>query len=168
MSCSPSPWPELFCVLSLLAGCGGAAIRGGHATTEESLRHTSRVLSFVVSDCRDAHEAPTAARSARVDIVRLGSGEAALVEYRPGYDALVVQNSFIDGSVQIFQAIVEASGEKPLLHEFRIPEPAASGGEVRVSDRFTEEPLSSGGFRARGQGLVSHCALSLAEPSQSH
>ena len=157
------------CALALAAACGGAEIRGGHGTSEAALRRTTKVLSFVPEDCRDAHEAPTLTRSARVEIVRLASGEAALVEYRPGYDALVILNSFIDGNVQVFQAIIEPGDGDPLLHEFRIPEPATAAGEVRVSDRFSEEPLSSGGFRARGQGLVSRCALSpVMAPEPQH
>jgi len=151
-----------FAALALSSACGGAEIRGGYASSEAALRRTTRVLSFVPEDCRDAHELPTLPRSARVDIVRLASGEAALVEYRPGYDAFVVHNSFIDGNAQVFQAIAEPDGGDPLLHEFRIPEPATTAGEVRVSDRFREEPLSNGGFRARGEGVVSRCALSPA------
>lgn len=149
-------------LLLLALGCGGAEIRGGRSAPESALRRTTRVLSFVARDCRDAHESPTVGRSTRVDVVRLSSGAAALVEYRPGYEALVVENSFIDGKVQVFQAIVEAGDHAPLLHDFRVPELGTSSGEVRVSDRFEEEEFSNGSFRARGIGLVSRCVLSPA------
>ena len=152
-------WPSIL-TAALFVACGGAEIRGGHGAQDRALSRTTRLFSFVPNDCRDAHESPTTGRSARVDIVRMPSGAAALVELRPGYDALVVENSFLDGKVQVFQAIIQAEDHEPLLHEFRIPELATGIGEVTVSDRFDEESFSSGAFRARGMSLVSRCVLS--------
>lgn len=146
--------------LLVALGCGGAEIRGGHAAPESALGRTTTVLRFVAEDCRDSHERPTMPRSDRVEVVRLASGAAALVEYRAGYDALVVENSFVDGKAQVFQAVVEAEGGAPLLHEFRVPELGNQSGEVRISDHFDVEELSNDGFRARAAGLLSRCVLS--------
>ncbi len=142
--------------LLLVVGCSSAGIDGGH--TEPAAPHAlDRIAEYAVSDCRDARGEPVAAPPCRVSRVRLGSGRDALVEERPGYDTLVLDQARAEGKNWVFALTLGDGSGGRVMHELSIP--AAPGrGRFRIADRFegeagnAEDPL-------RATAVALDCAL---------
>jgi hypothetical protein len=99
-----------------------------------------------------------------VQRVALADGGEALLELRPGYDAVVVTNAHDEASGRVFQYVSNDGHHADILHTFRLT-PLVPGPRLELSDAFTTDSAGAG-FRATAKSVILGCDLvfSKAEP----
>ncbi len=141
-----------------LAACGGDPIRGGKTGESRVARQGRDVATFVPTKCVDARGAPSpVVERSRLTLVQRRDEKLVLVEETPGFDALLVDNSFEDGGGRVFQVITESNDGVPLLREFRLAKSGA--GKLAVARDWSSTSLRGGGFRASYRQAILSCAL---------
>jgi hypothetical protein len=145
-------------------GCSGSAeLRGGSTVAAGTKPAGVAVGAWLTKDCRDAKGA-SAERATQVYLVQRSDGRRELVEQRPGYDSLVVQNSFIDGAEVVYQVSIKPEDGSIALHEFRLPS-AGGPGRLSVSRRWKQVDSSEHRFRGYVEAAILTCSLS-ASPAE--
>lgn len=168
MSRSRSP-AALLLALALSTACGGPSLRGAIAIEDGRDFAGAARAELVPSNCRDGRGAPTEAPSLRIQRVLLSDGREALLELRPGYDAVVITNAHDDGHGRVFQYVSDDGRRGKLLHVLHMT-PMVPGPRLELSDSF-QAPGSDAEFRASfGQPLLA-CDLvfpaPLAQPART-
>jgi hypothetical protein len=93
-----------------------------------------------------------------VDVTQLANGNTVVLEYRGGYDTLVVSNGFVEDQAWVFQAVMQPSSSKhaKTLREYRLWK---DGGVLRVADEFETKDLPGQRFQASFSRPILQCAL---------
>lgn len=114
--------------------------------------------TYVTKDCKDstghAFEQPV-----RVFVVKDTEGFELLVAARPGYDSLVIRNHFEESGETVFQAVLDSTADRPVLHDFRIPKESGGEGKMAIAFMFTETESSEGVLRAKVKAAAIACRL---------
>ncbi|HEX4337966.1 MAG TPA: hypothetical protein VH062_18780 [Polyangiaceae bacterium] len=136
----------------LCFSCSSAKIAGGAPVAPGSEPEGMAVAYFNVTRCEDANGARVPEQEGHVSLVRMPDARIVLVERRPGYDSLVVENGWDEGDARVFQLAMKRTGGGPFLREYRVPVAGAVTGRVVVVDRVASWRDSSRGFHARYEG----------------
>jgi hypothetical protein len=146
------------------ASCGGELIRGGRIVAPGNEPPGSARCEFERRQCRDLGREPVElARTAKAIVVVNGDA-LMLLETRPGYDSLVIDNRFSDGRDTVFQAVV-ATDEGKLLYSLELPAcGGGSSGTLSIARIWDEQSLPGGGFKATTQLPIATCDLVQTEP----
>jgi len=147
-------------VLLLLPACGNGALEGASAVPSSKVPSGRVVSNLEPSDCVDQSGKPVARPATAIRVLVREDGTPLLIEQRPGYDALVVHNSFSEGQSLVFQAISSPDDAEPALHEYRLDWPAARAGRLGSALYFEATFQPGGGFRAQATNLSLSCKLS--------
>jgi len=143
---------------ALAAGCGGPQLRGGRSVATGDEPGGQVLGSWVPSDCRDARGG-VSGRPTRLFLVQPVSGAPVLVEVRDGYDSVVVENSFAEKQLRIFQLVAETDDGVLYLHDFRVPATGTGSGRMAAAIRWREVERSDGRFQAYPEGPLVTCTL---------
>jgi hypothetical protein len=146
-------------LLLLLPACGSAGLEGASAMPASELPSGRVVSNLEPSDCVDRGGKPVARPATKIRVLVREDGKPLLIEQRPGYDALVVHNSFSEGSSLVFQAISEPEDAEPALHEYRLSWPAAQSGQLGNAALFEATFHAGGSFKAQATALSLSCKL---------
>lgn len=137
------------------SACGGSALEGA-SIVAPGREPTGKVVAvYAPRGCVDRSGGPASPRPVRLFLVDRAGG-LVLVETRPGYDSLVIDNGFAVQGYNVFQASLESSA-RPILLDYRIA-PDASGGKMAVA-RIWQRAERSHGFRAYFSQVVLACRL---------
>ncbi len=136
--------------LSLLAcaACSSARIAGGATVAPGSEPPGVTLSLFGMGRCEDEAGARVPESEARISVVRLQDGRFVLVERRPGYDSLVVDNGWDEGNIRVFQLALKRSDGVPYLREYRVPRDGSDFGRLVLVDRVIAWRDSRRGFHA--------------------
>ena len=145
--------------LLLLPACGNGALEGASAVPAREVPSGRVVSNLEPSDCVDHDGKPVARPATKIRVLVREDGKPLLIEQRPGYDALVVHNSFADGGSLVFQAISEPDDADPALHEYRLSWPAAQSGQLGNAALFEATFHAGGSFKAQATELALSCKL---------
>ncbi len=145
---------------TLSLACSSAGISGGVLVAPGSEPEGATLAFFNVTRCEDANGARVPEPEARVTLVRMSDGRSVLVERRPGYDSLIVENGWNEGDTRVFQLALKRSGKGPLLREYRVPRSKSGSGQIIVVERVGDWGDSSRGFHARYAKPSMACELS--------
>lgn len=115
--------------LACALGCSGSPFRGGYAVGAAPLLGQKTLSTFLPGVCQDAAHADMAPDFVSLDLVETSTGRPLLVEHRPGYDLLVVENFFDDGPFLVFELIVKSDN---LLRRWRVPRTPSASGSLAV------------------------------------
>ena len=138
-------------------GCSGSPFRGGYALREAPIARSKTLSTFVPGACQDAARADIVADFASVDLVETSTGRPLLLEHRPGYELLVAQNFFDDGSFLVFEVLVKGDN---LLRKWRVPRTPSATGSLDVGRVLTLQEAAKGdGFRAGLASTRFSCSL---------
>jgi hypothetical protein len=130
------------------AACSSARIAGGATVAPGSEPPGVALSLFGVGRCEDEGGARVPEPEARISVVRIRDGRLVLVERRPGYDSLVVDNGWDEGDVRVFQLALKRTGGVPYLREYRLPRTGSDFGRLVLVDRVTTWRDSRRGFHA--------------------
>jgi hypothetical protein len=142
-------------VLAFSSACSGAPFRGGYATVEAPIAGAKTLSRFVPGACHDTARADLDPDFSSLELVETKTGRPLLLEHRPGYALLVVENFFDDGPFLDFEVIVKSDN---LVRTWRVPRSAGATGTLEVGRVLT---LRAEGDRFRA-GLASsplRCSL---------
>ncbi len=143
----------------LLTACGNGALEGASAVPVGELPSGRVVSNLEPSDCVDRSGKPVPRPATKIRVLVREDGKPLLIEQRPGYDALVVDNSFSEQQSLVFQAISEPDDAEPALHEYRLEWPAARAGRLASAATFEATFEAGGGFKAQAAELSLSCKL---------
>jgi hypothetical protein len=136
-------------VLALVAsGCNSARIAGGRVVASGTEPAGVVAGAWTASDCRDASDKPSAFGAVSVEVRRLSDGRLVLVERRPDYDSIVVDNSFVRGQERVFQLALKSAASAPYLLEYRVPVSGSGQGRLVVAARRWDSRETDDGFVA--------------------
>ncbi len=144
-----------------LLSCSGASLRG--ATLSEMV-HEPRAEApsdASPSHCIDARGAPASVPAVRFSRSILANGAEAVIERRPGYDALVIENHFEEANAATFAYVSHDAKRPDVLHLVRLPS-ANAPGKLLLSTVYALTPTASG-FRATSQRNALECELASSE-----
>ena len=147
-------------VVASCAACSSAGLAGGVLVGAGGEPAGTTLALYGMGRCEDEHGARIPAPEARVSAVRLGDGRVVLVERRPGYDSIVVDNGWNDGDERVFQLALKRSGGAPSLREYRLPRSGGDFGRLVVVDRVSRWNDARRGFRAEYSRATLSCSLS--------
>lgn len=108
-------------------------------------------------DCRDVKNTPLQVGPTRIDVIDQPDGHEVLVEYRRGYDSMVVDNSFVDHESRVFQVSLKSDDGRPYLRQYRIPQSHAPG-ELAITDDW-EHHRTKSGFIGKFRRTLLRCTL---------
>ncbi len=145
--------------LLALSSCGGSILDGADAVPAGERPSGQALGSFTPADCVDGAGKAVARPATRITLLKREDGRLLLVEDRPGYDSLVVHNSFQQAPDLVFQAISEPDDGPPALHEYRVAWPGAQSGMLANAAYFSATMYAGGSFRARADKLSVSCKL---------
>lgn len=148
--------------LALGAGCGGPSLRGAIPIEDSREFAGAARAELVPKNCRDGRGAPTEPPALRVQRVLLSDGREALLELRPGYDAVLITNAHDDARGRVFQYVSDDGHQGKILHVLRMT-PTLPGPRLELTDSF-EAPGSGADFRATTQRPTLGCDLALPAP----
>jgi hypothetical protein len=94
-------------------------------------------------------------------VVRIRDGRLVLVERRPGYDSLVVDNAWAHDDTRVFQLAFKRASGGPYLREYRVPE-GAGFGRLVLTKAVQDWGESAKGFRASYSKAALACELAPA------
>lgn len=152
------PW----LALTLGTACGGPSLRGAIAIEDGRDFAGAARAELIPSNCRDGRGSPAEAPALRVQRVLLSDGREALLELRPGYDAIVVTNGHDDARGRVFQYISDDGRHRKILHVLSMT-PTVPGPRLALVDSF-QAAGSDAEFRATfGQPLLA-CDLVFPPP----
>jgi hypothetical protein len=162
--CGPMPHPVAFCALAvaaivLLPGCR-RSLTGAVLTPSSSIPSGALVASYSPTGCTDGSDR---VEHRVVDHLRDPHGASMLVERADAPSWLVIRNTFVDGSLVVFQAIQESSQPKTAW-EYRVPADGRGSGTFRSSNAFEVEYLPGGVFRATLFTELNRCSLAQVDP----
>jgi hypothetical protein len=144
--------------LACACACSSPSVRGGDPVQAGREPKGKVTATYVTRDCKDssghAFEQPL-----RVFVVRDTEGFELLVAARPGYDSLVIRNHFDESGETVFQAVLDSTADRPVLHDFRIPKKPGADGRMAIAFAFTETESSESVLRARVTGAAIACRL---------
>jgi hypothetical protein len=146
---------------ALCLGCAGPSLRGALALEDSRDFARAARAELVPSDCRDARGAPADPPALRVQRVALADGGEALLELRPGYDAVVVTNAHDQARGRVFQYVSNDGRSGQLLHTLLLT-PVVPGPRLTLSDVFSLEG-SGAAFRATSERPILSCDLVFAK-----
>lgn len=135
-------------LLVACTACSTARIAGGATVAPGSEPPGVTLSLFGMGRCEDESGARMPESEARISVVRLQDGRLVLVERRPGYDSLVVDNGWDEGDTRVFQLALKRSGGVPYLREYRLPRDGSDFGQLVLVDRVTAWRDSRRGFHA--------------------
>jgi hypothetical protein len=147
---------------TVVAACSSASIRGGTAQGERRALPGVTLTSYAEVDCRDSSSAPVE-RSATLFVLQQQDGHVVVAELVPARDTLVAEQHFADGDEAVYQVVVEPASGRPVLHDYRIPKRGGKDGRMALTERWSEQELPDGGFRATPTGPVLSCLLAAAK-----
>src|SRR5262245_36444136 len=134
-------------------------MRGGE-TAPPGREPDGRVLArYVATDCKDAGGGKLA-DSTRVFLVDEGQGQKFLVDSRPSYDSIVVRNHFDEGQEVVFQVLLETSGGKKILRDYRLPASGQGDGRMAAGESFDLNDVPEPAVRGRLRSSTLACKLS--------
>jgi hypothetical protein len=142
----------------ILLGCGATDIRGGATAKPERVEQKGPVSHYLIEACRDA-KGTLWPHDGAVQVFQDADGNSALMETRPGYDALVVFNHHLDKGERVFQVITQSESGTAILHDYRLPADGGGAGRLALARRFHERELESGGFAATPEQPELACSL---------
>ena len=148
---------------SLLTGCAGAQISGGHVEDPDGPASTAGRAIDVVS-CVDGRGRPVAVMS-RLRLQR-HMGTTRIVELVAGYDALVVTRFRDQGEHRVFSLLLESPGGDAQLRQYTVPRAATQDpthaeaflGTLVVATEWTQSFSLAGLWRAP-RVVARRCAL---------
>jgi len=143
-------------VLGVTAACGSPTLDGAAIVPAGREPAGDVVAVYEPRQCVDGNGRAATPRSARLFLVDRGGSDFVLVEARPGYDSLIVDNRFAVEGYNVFQASLEAS-VPPILLDYRIT-PDTSAGKMAVA-RIWQRAERLSGFRAYFSQAVLACRL---------
>jgi hypothetical protein len=147
--------------LASLAACNSARIAGGYTVQEGAEPAGSLVGHWTVKDCRDPRGTVLSAGKEDVRLVQTGD-RIVLVDEKPAYDAIVVDNGFVRGSERVYQLAIKRTSSAPYLREYRVPASGNKAGRISIVKDFTDEETDRGFVAAYRAPLVT-CELLPAE-----
>jgi hypothetical protein len=146
-------------LLVACAACSSARIAGG-AIVAPGSEPSGFVLSlYGMGRCEDETGARVPEPEARVSLVQLRDGRIVLVERRPGYDSLVVDNGWDEGETRVFQLALKRTDGVPYLREYRLPRSGSDFGQLALVDRVAAWGDTRNGFHAIYRRPSLSCAL---------
>jgi hypothetical protein len=119
--------------------CNSARIAGGYTVAPRSVPDGKVEAAYHVGDCRDGNARPLPSSHAKVRLVRLIDGSIALVDARPAYDAVVVDNVRVEQSSRVFDLELKGVSTPPYLREYRLPVNGTDPGRFVIASAFTED-----------------------------
>jgi hypothetical protein len=159
-------WAAALLVLASLCACSGPSIRGARITRARFEPEGHLLGEYTPRACTDSRGQPTEL-TLLVRLVQEADGQPLLAVRRPGYDTMVIRNSFRERGALVFQAAVEAH-DGPILLDFRLPEQSGAPGRLTFSRRFEEKRTEGESFRARLAAPSLVCGLDGRAASRSH
>ena len=148
--------------LALCAGCGSAGIAGGVQTAPGAEPHGKIVARYTVGRCEDVDGTRIPEPDSRIAVVRLPGGRVVLVERRPGYDSLIVDNGWTETDTRVFQLAFKRASSPPYLREYRLPMEGEGFGRLVFVKAVYDWGDSSKGFHATYVKHVLACDLAPA------
>ncbi|HEX3596810.1 MAG TPA: hypothetical protein VHU80_16990 [Polyangiaceae bacterium] len=133
---------------ALCCSCGSARIAGGAQVAPGSEPAGAVIALFNVTRCEDANGGRVPEPEARVSMVKMPDSRLVLVERRPGYDSLVVDNGWNEGTMRVFQLALKRSSSRPYVREYRLPVSGSGYGRMVITDRVRTWRDAEHGFRA--------------------
>jgi len=150
----------------VLAGCSSPSVRGADPVQAGREPPGTVTASYVTHDCVDSSGARWE-HPERVFLVKDAEGFEFLVAADSGYDSLVIRNRFVEGSEDVFQAVLDSTAGRPVLHDYRLPRKSGAEGHMAVGFAFTESESSTGVLRAALKGAAFSCQLRKDEVSEA-
>lgn len=147
-------------LVAACAGCSSAGVAGGALVAPGTEPAGTTLALYGIGRCEDERGARIPEPEARVSAVRLSDGRVVLVDRRPGYDSIVVDNGWDDGNDRVFQLALKRSGGTPSLREYRLPLSGSHFGRLVVVDRVSRWNDSRRGFHADYARAALSCSLS--------
>jgi hypothetical protein len=144
---------------ALSAGCASAGIAGGAQIAPGTEPSGSVVARYTIGRCEDAYGTRIPEPESRISLVRIPDGRLVLVERRPGYDSLVVDNGFTERDLQVFQLAFKGSTSPPYLREYRMPVQGSGFGRFVVVKAVRDWGDSAKGFHASYSKAALACVL---------
>lgn len=144
-----------------LAGCQGAALRGGRPLPPGGALPGARVSVLQPTVCRDARGAAAWRPPLRLVLVRSGE-RLVLVEERPGYASLVFERGRRDAADWLYQIVVESEDDE-VLREYRLTHELARA-TLHVYSEYRIHREDFGAIEATGARRVLTCSLEAAAP----
>jgi hypothetical protein len=146
-------------VAVLCAGCASARIAGGEQIAPGTEPAGSVVARYTVGRCEDAYGTRVPEPESRISVVRLPEGKLLLVERRPGYDTLVVDNGWAEPDTRVFQLAFKRAASGPYLREYRLPAEGTGFGRLVFVKSVRDWGESGKGFRASYSRAALACEL---------
>lgn len=156
-------WTALFGAATLLsAACGGPRIAGGHTVPQSGEPDGLVDAEYSVEGCRDGAGTKLPLAPSAVRVLRPTPRSTLLVERRPAYESIVVNNSFLRHGRVVFQVAFMSDDGRPLLREYDL---GAHGGTGRlaVTDRW-EHVEKDNGFEGHFREPLFVCELVARQP----
>jgi len=150
-------------VIVACAACSSARIAGGATVAPGGEPPGVTLALFGMGRCEDETGARVPEPEARISVVRLQDGRLVLVERRPGYDSLVVDNGWDEGDTRVFQLALKRTGGVPYLREYRLPRDSSDFGRLVLVDRVIAWRDSRRGFHASYARPSLACDLTRSE-----
>ena len=148
-------------VAALCAGCASARIAGGAQIAPGTEPGGNVLARYTIGRCEDAYGTRIPEPESRISVVRLRDGRLVLVERRPGYDSLVVDNGWAQQDTRVFQLAFKHAASGPYLREYRMPE-GAGFGRLVLTKAVRDWGESAKGFRATYSKAALACELAPA------
>jgi hypothetical protein len=146
---------------ALCAGCASARIAGGAQIAPGTEPAGNVVARYTVGRCEDAYGTRIPEPAARISVVRLPDRRLVLVERRPGYDSLVVDNGWAQEDTRVFQLAFKRASGGPYLREYRLPE-GTGFGRLVLTKAVHDWGETAKGFRASYSKAALACELAPA------
>jgi hypothetical protein len=138
--------------------CSSPSIRGA-ASTRSTAEPVGRVIAdYQVRACKDGRGEP-AQLGLSAHLVEFPPDDWALIVRRPGYDSLILNNTFSEDGEWVFQAQSRVASGKPLLFDVRLRAPDWQSGRLAYARQFRERRLRNERFQAYFDRPVLACGL---------
>ncbi len=149
----------LACCLSLATGCASIEVRGAFVEPRGLEPRAEVKRGYAPDACVDGVGQPAGLRIARAWLVEGADGRLALVRTEPGYDSLVIVNSFEEGEEWVFQASFGAARNGDVLFDYRLPKRGEGPARMAIVRTWQEERNPDGSFRAHFERPALVCRL---------
>jgi hypothetical protein len=143
--------------------CAGLTMRGAESVKPGREPPGQKLAVYRPTDCQ-APGGGAATRNSSLFLVQDAAGRRVLVELTPGYDSLVVKNTFLDRGEIAFQAVLKSKTGRMMLHDFRIPNDLSLPGRMAIASTWREVSIPGGGFHGHFDQPVLTCRLTAAAP----
>jgi hypothetical protein len=141
------------------AGCASARLAGGAQIAPGTEPTGSVVARYTIGRCEDSYGTRIPEPESHISVVRIPDGRLVLVERRPGYDSLVIDNGWTERELHVFQLAFKRSTGGPYLREYRMPVQGTGFGRFAVVKAVQDWGDSAKGFHARYSKAALACEL---------